>query len=207
MPKSSGDILPKPLKSLHQPSYLQLEYNELLNICETVLIQVTDEMAEPLEKETRLQSKSNLWYKHRAGRVTSSCMKAVCYTNVANPAQRLVKSICYPQELAFSSKQTDWGQKYEKLAREQYVKSQRPKHANILEVTDSGIVINPKWPFIGAVPDGIIDCYCCGKGVLEIKCSYSHRYESIEAAAGNDHSFCLKKDEDLLYLDHKHAYY
>ena len=207
VPKSSGDILPKPLKSLHQPSYLQLEYNELLNICETVSIQVTDEMAEALEKETRLQSKSNLWYKHRAGRVTSSCMKAVCHTNVANPAQSLVKSICYPQELAFSSKQTDWGQKHEKVAREQYLKSQRPRHANILEVTDSGIVINPKWPFIGASPDGIVDCYCCGKGVLEIKCPYSHRHESIEAAASNDPNFCLKKDEDLLYLDHKHAYY
>ena len=135
VPKSSGDILPKPLKSLQQPSYLHLQYNELLNVCENVLIQVTDEMAKALEKETRLQSKSNLWYKHRAGRVTSSRMKAVCHTNVANPAQSLVKSICYPQELAFSSKQTDWGQKYEKVAREQYVKSQRPKHGNIFEVT------------------------------------------------------------------------
>ena len=134
-------------------------------------------------------------------------MKAVCYTNVANTAQRLVKSICYPQKLAFSSKQTNWGQKYEKVAREQYLKSQRPRHANILEVTDSGIVINPKWPFIGASLDGIVDCYCCGKGVLEIKYPYSHRHESIEAAASNDPNFCLKKDEDLLYLDHKHAYY
>ena len=35
----------------------------------------------------------------------------------------------------------------------------------------------------------------------------SHRHESIEAAASNDPNFCLKKDEDLLYLDHKHAYY
>ena len=81
-------------------------------------IQVTDEIG---KKETRLQSKSNLWYKHRGGRVTSSCMKAVCHTNVANPAQSLVKYICYPQELAF---QTDWDQIYEKVAREQYVKSQ-----------------------------------------------------------------------------------
>ena len=207
VPKSSGDILPKPLKSLQQPSYLHLQYNELLNVCETVSIQVTDEMAKALEKETRLQSKSNLWYKHRAGRVTSSRMKAVCRTNVANPAQSLVKSICYPQELAFSSKQTDWGQKYEKVAREQYVKSQRPRHANILEVTDSGMVINPQWPFIAASPDGIIDCFCCRKGVLEIKCPYSHRNETVESAVSNDSSFYLKKDNDLLYLDHAHDYY
>ena len=128
--------------------------------------------------------------------MTSSRMKAVCHTNVANPAQSLVKSICYSQQLAFSSKQTDWGQKYEKVAREQYVKSQRPRHANILEVTDSG-----------PSPDGMIDCFCCGKGVLEIKCPYSHQNETVESAASNDPSFCLKKDKDLLYLDHTHDYY
>ena len=60
---------------------------------------------------------------------------------------------------------------------------------------------------VAASPDGIIDCFYCGKGVLEIKCPYSHRNESIESTASNDPSFCLKKDEDLLYLDHKHPYY
>jgi len=41
-------------------------------------------------------------------------MKAVCHTDPTNPAQSLVKSICYPLELSFSSKETDWGQKHEK---------------------------------------------------------------------------------------------
>ena len=50
---SSGDIyiLPKPLKSLQQPSYLHLQYNELLNIYEAVSIQVTDEMAKALKRK------------------------------------------------------------------------------------------------------------------------------------------------------------
>ena len=60
---------------------------------------------------------------------------------------------------------------------------------------------------MAASPDGIIDCYCCGKGVLEIKCPYSYRNESVESAVSNDPSFCLKKDNDLLYLDHTHHYY
>ena len=33
---------------------------------------VSEEMAESVEKETHTQSKSNLWFQHRAGRVTSS---------------------------------------------------------------------------------------------------------------------------------------
>ena len=111
VPKSSLDMFPKPLKCFQQPSYLQLPYNELLSMCENVSIdsEVADKMAKSLENETRSQSKCSLWFKHQAGRVTASCMKQVCHTDVTNPAESLVKSICYPQELSFSSKQTDWG--------------------------------------------------------------------------------------------------
>jgi len=51
-------------------------------------------------------------------------------------------------------------------------------------------------------PDGMIDCSCCGKGVFEIKCPFSHQNATIESAASNDPSFSLKKVKDLLYLDH-----
>ena len=50
-------------------------------------------------------------------------MKAVCHTDPTNPSKSLVKSICYPAELAFTSKQTNWGLKQEKVAKEnQYTK-------------------------------------------------------------------------------------
>ena len=101
-------------------------------------------------------------------------MKAVCHTDSTNPSQSFVKSICYPEEFAFTSKQTSWGLKQEKIARELYLKISAPKHDD-LAVTDSDLVINPQWPFIGASPDGVVECKCCGKGVLEIKCPYSHR--------------------------------
>ena len=61
-----------------------------------------------------------------------------------------------------------------KMARELYLKA-RKQHHNDLTVADSGLVINPQWPFVAATSDGIVDCKCCGKGVLEIKCPYSHR--------------------------------
>ena len=59
-----------------------------------------------------------------------------------------------------------------------------------------------------ATSDGIVNCKRCGKGVLEIKCSYSHHNESVESAASKDQSFYLKKDEQgALHLDHGHSYY
>ena len=46
-----------------------------------------------------------------------------------------------------------------------------------------------------------------GKGVLEIKCPYSHRQDSVDLAALNDDTFCLKIHDSALHLDHNHAYY
>ena len=167
---------------------------------------VSEEMAESVEKETRTQSKSNLWFQHRVGRITSSCMKAVCHTDSTNPAQSLVKSICYPMELSFRNKETDWGQKHEKTARELYFKRHKSMHEG-LAITESGLVINPQWPFIAASPDGVLNCKCHEKSVLEIKCPYTHQNEGIEAAACNDSNFCLQEHEGTLCLDRNHAYY
>ena len=62
--------------------------NELLAACETMEISITCEMAQSVEKATKDQSSSRLWFKYRAGRITVSRMKAVCSTDPAHPAQR-----------------------------------------------------------------------------------------------------------------------
>ena len=197
---------PQPLPLLHKPEYIQLGYLDLLKLCKSQDVMLTDEMAVCVEKETRLQSDSNLWFRYCAGRVTASRMKAVCRTDPTNPSQSLVKTICYPQSFRFTSKQTAWGCKHEKAAYHQYAMATREKHVDF-DVKDCGLVINPKWPFIGASPDGVVSCQCCGKGSLEIKCPYCHRGESIEDAASHDKNFCLKNTVNGLALDQSHAYY
>ena len=57
---------------------------------------------------------------------------------------------------------------------------------------------------MGATPDGIVTCGCCGTSVLEIKCPYSCR-ETAFADAGQH--FLLKKDDGHFHLDVKHSYY
>ena len=58
---------PQTLPLLHKPSYLDLEYHELLKACTSVKVEVTEEMAIAVEKGTRLQTNSKLWFKFRAG--------------------------------------------------------------------------------------------------------------------------------------------
>ena len=206
VPKSLCAGFPQPLSSLKEPSYLQLNYLELLAKCESVTVDITREMAEKVEQATRSQSHSKLWFKYRAGRITASQMKAVCHTDPGNPAQSLIKAICYPEAISFTTAATKWGCKHEKQAREMYLIVNKLKHHD-LSVTDSGLVINPQWPFIGASPDGVINCTCCGKGVIEIKCPYCHRGTDVQAAAVMDSNFCLKNVDGHLQLDHTHTYY
>ena len=50
MPKSSLETFPRPLKSLQQAEYLKLSYTDLLDICEFIEIQITDDMAKAVER-------------------------------------------------------------------------------------------------------------------------------------------------------------
>ena len=154
---------------------MELEYHDLLDVCQSTVeaLTITEEMAEQVELHTRQQAKSNLWYKFRAGRITASNMKAVCRTDSANPSISLIKKICYPHLFIFTSEQTDWGQKHERFARDEYLKAVKGIHQNI-QLKENGLFINPNWPFIGASPDGVIECDCCSKGTVEIKCPYKH---------------------------------
>ena len=206
VPKSSLVTFPKPLSTLYQSELLQLNYDELLARCELVSTDITQEMADAVEKETRAQNQSKFWFKQRAGRVTASKMRAVCHTNLAHPSPSLIKTIRYPEEFSFSSKQTAYGSKNEKKASEMYYKITVKDHLDF-KLSESGLVINPKWPFVGASPDGVVSCHCCGKGVLEVKCPYSHQNTDIQDAASQDNRFCLKKTDGFLQLDNSHAYY
>jgi len=58
-----------------------------------------------------------------------------------------------------------------------------------LVIADSGLVINPQWPFIAASPDGVVNCKCYEKLILEIKWPSTHRNDSIEVAVSNDKNF------------------
>ena len=205
VPKSLCDGFPKPLCSLKQPCYTQMSYPELLAECECISLDISKEMAEKVKKATRSQSNSKLWFTYRAGRITASRMKAVCRTDSSNPSQSLIKTICYPEAFKFVTAATKWGCKHEKEAKELYFRANKEKHSDF-SIAESGLVINPMWPHIGASPDGIISCTCHGVGVLEIKCPYCHRGTDIESAADNP-NFCLVKIDGKLHLDNTHAYY
>ena len=84
----------------------------------------------------------------------------------------------------------------EERARGSYHTLVGPYHSNFL-ISKTGLHINADFLHPGASPDGIINCECCGKGLVEIKCprKYSTGLKGWENKNfANDSSKNVKKD-------------
>ena len=69
----------------------------------------------------------------------------------------------------------------------------------------AGLHVNPSYSHLGASPDGLISCDCCG-GVLEIKCLYKYRNAHLSSVY-NPKFYLQRSDDGNLQLSHDHAYY
>ena len=79
------------------------------------------------------------------------------------------------------------------------------EHADV-KFESCGLFVNPKYPFMGASPDGIIQCCCHDKCLIEVKCPYNCSTQLFSELEGNK-SFCLKQINKHLKLDKAHSYY
>ena len=208
IPLVERGIIPQPLTCLFNPDYLNLTYHDLLLKSEEVYSSytLTEEQVKAVETATRGQSKSITWYQQRAGRVTASRLKSTLATSLSQPSESLIKSSCYPESTKFYSAACSWGCVHEETARKAYFDIYRTKH-KMAAISKIGLVLHPKYPFMGASPDGLIECKCCGKGVLEVKCPYSCRDKSFSEKMEANNVFLEQSQEGNLELKKNHQYY
>ena len=197
--------LPSTLDTLYQSKYASLNQDELQAKCEEVFSQlkVTQAEADYLEKSTKLQHQSILWYKHRKGRITASKIFSVCHTSLTKPSKVLINSILQENPRVHAAS-LEWGIKNESIAREKYRNEVCTQHESFkLEL--AGLFVNPSYPYLGASPDGLVSCRCCGDGLIEIKCPFSIRNSDPKTVCTSN--FYLKHTEEGLQLSRKHNYY
>ena len=166
-------------------------------------LHLSAEQVEMVELNTRTQSSCSLWHDMRAGRITASVAHDVTHTSLINPAKSLVKKICkdqYDNQLNIPS--IKHGVDSEHTAFEAYTQYVSPMHQSC-STKKCGLYLSTQFPFLGASPDAIVNCSCCGKGVVEIKCPYKHRDATI-CEALLDKDFCLDNDANLKAT---HRYY
>ena len=107
---STSESFPPLLSGLYKPDYLKLPYHKLLEICEDVYdsLELSVEQVINLEKATKKQAKSKMWFQYKAGRVTASRFKSAACTDLTRPSQSLVMAVCYPEAHKFTSAATKY---------------------------------------------------------------------------------------------------
>lgn len=90
---------------------------------------------------------------------------------------------------SFSFLYNRWGCTHEKDAVEAYTKQQKALHGD-LKIEEAGLFISMERPYVGATPDGLVTCTCCGKGTVEVKCPFGCK----QGLPDDDSNFCTTKD-------------
>ena len=151
-------------------------------------LHISTAQSRPLSQMTTGEVNNETWKNHRIGRITSSKVGVVLQKiddklNMRNKtsAENLVIDLMQYKP-PFKSKATQWGINKEPLARKAYEQRCKKDHSHF-SVTEVGLFVSVKYPFLAASPDGLVECACHGKGCLEIKCTWSHCDKTIKEAA------------------------
>jgi hypothetical protein len=201
----TGEDLPEPLTALYDPNARKLSEVDLLRKCSSTFdnfnkLASVDQL-DSLEAVTKEQSKCQAWHVHRMGRITSTiCHRIATMREDTCPSETVAAAMHY-KDKDLNTAATRWGVKNEANGRDFYKQVMR-KHHDDFQVKLSGLVIRRDALHLGASPDGIVSCSCCGSGVLEIKCPHKYQY-GFEGALG-DRNFCLDENFEL---KRKHRYF
>ena len=158
---------------------------------------VTRSEADLIEECTRNQASSAAWHEQRRGRITASVAHAAMHTDPRAPSRSVLQRICGPPVTELRVPAVLWGKQDEHHARQLYSYTHgEQEHLRIKPVgqvfmteptlhdttflSKSGLVVSTERPFLGASPDGIIQCSCCGRAGDQVPTrveggTYQHR--------------------------------
>ena len=68
-----------------------------------------------------------------------------------------------------------------------------PSRHTSFQCSETGLLVYEDIPYLAASPDGITECKCCGRGLLEIKCPFNLQQE-ISQVAMSKNSSCILID-------------
>lgn len=156
----------------------------------------TTEQREEMEKGTLLQRDSGRWKEVRRRLLTASNFGSVCRRLPYTKCDKLVVRMLYGD---FDTDAMLWGRENEKNA------LQSMEETMSLSIRPCGLFVDPKYPYLGATPDGVIG----SDGIVEVKCPSSAKDLSPDDAiqARKVTFWNLTRQKSVGVVNKKHYYY
>ena len=155
---------------------------------------ITKEEVESVERGTREQSNCQLWFDHRAPRITASKCKRALVQKGTSPKKALSDILQYKNQV--STELMKDGIESEPAIIEKY-----SKETNV-EVHKSGLFISKTHPFLAASPDGLIG----DDKLVEVKKVHPKDNEGLLESLVR-RRICKKNGKGQLILNPTHSYY
>ncbi|KAK3103673.1 hypothetical protein FSP39_020910 [Pinctada imbricata] len=176
---------------------------------------VGEELSKNVELGTKGQALNQNWIDARKCILTASNFGAICKRRKPE-AEALISNLRGYREIPNNVKSISHGRKYEQQALKEYAKDHQQICNGAVSVEDCGIMVNPKFPFLGASVDGKVHCDKCGIGIVEVKCPYGSKQAADvkpwreilpEKCATDQHFYCtLENGKVKLKPDHNYMF-
>ncbi len=180
--------------------------SELVDIGKSITIELSTEEVNEISRLTVSSHKSICRFGLKRGRIIASNFKACCFANINDPSISLINRMmnpmnnfgCYPKYATTKKKK----------ALEVYSRKM-DLHHEYFERYECGLIINPKFPYFAASPDGLLTCNCHGDGCVVIK--FLKILESAESfeilSRGPNRILCKNGNNNDYYLEETHDLY
>lgn len=156
---------------------------------------LSEEEIEELQQKTMDQANSPLWMLERKKRLTASNFGKICKMRPTTHCKSYVKTLLYSTFIG--NQNTNWGKDHEDTAIEQF------EELTNFHVKKCGFFVDPKRPYLGASPDGLIR----NNAIVEVKCPKScSDLPPLQGISRGIIKWASIKDGKL-YLSRRHDYY
>lgn len=140
------------------------------------------------------QSENPEWYNHRKGRITASTFSSILSFRFTENDEIYISKRVMGSSSVIDVPSVKFGKENENVARQLYFVNYKMCHEKA-NLDPSGLHVDEIYPFLGASPDGLISCKCCGEGLIEIKCSYMYQNKTPHESC-RDHHYHVYLDEN-----------
>ena len=169
----------------------------------------TESDIEHIETMTRGQSNNLLWFSYRKHTITASKAHDVmtrCITVKKSGLHvdgfsSIFAKISGEARVNPELPALRYGRAMEDEAVMCFVEQFSQTHKDV-RVSECGLFLCKDYPFVGGSPDRIIECACCGKSCLEVKCPFSVRHTSpVDTTVSLPY---LKSKDGATHLNQRH---